>query len=188
MEYDRESDLRGQFNQFFEQLGISDLYSKLSNNQLIDLKKLLSCINNMITLRATDTFVLKLYQDGFIDSKEKTEILGKVHDQHANANGFDVQYVGSKKIIAEVKCNIPVNETSFGAAQEKGIVKDIDHLLNGKEKAKNINVHEFYKFMVILNCEHAQESMDKIIQKTEHVKRYTHPAELDTDNVFVIYV
>ena len=78
MEYDRESDLRGQFNQFFEQLGISDLYSKLSNNQLIDLKKLLSCINNMITLRATDTFVLKLYQDGFIDSKEKTEILGKV--------------------------------------------------------------------------------------------------------------
>ena len=188
MEYDRESDLRDQFNQFFEQLGISNLYSKLSNNQLIDLKKLLSCINNMITLRATDSFVLKIYQDGFIDSEAKKDIWDDVHDQHANVNGFDVHYNGSKKIVAEVKCNIPVNETSFGAAQEEGILKDIKHLLGGKEKEEIADIADYYKFMVILNCEHAQECMDKIIKKTEHVKRYTSPAELDKENVFVIFV
>lgn len=189
LEYNREKDLKEQFNQFFAQLGIKDLYSKLSNDQLIDLKKLLSCINNMITLRATDSFVLKLYQDGFIDSKEKVGI-GKIVDkQHANANGYDVKYVGDKKIIAEVKCNIPVNETSFGAAQERGIIKDIEHLLDGKKKKQPIkDIADYYKFMVILDCEHAQESMEKIIKKRENVKRYTSPAELDKENVYVIYV
>lgn len=189
LEYNREKDLKEQFNQFFAQLGIEDLYSKLSNDQLIDLKKLLSCINNMITLRATDSFVLKLYQDGFIDSKEKVGI-GKIVDkQHANANGYDVKYVGDKKIIAEVKCNIPVNETSFGAAQERGIIKDIEHLLDGKKKKQPIkDIADYYKFMVILDCEHAQESMEKIIKKRENVKLYTSPAELDKENVYVIYV
>ena len=189
LEYNREKDLKEQFNQFFAQLGIEDLYSKLSNDQLIDLKKLLSCINNMITLRATDSFVLKLYQDGFIDSKEKVGI-GKIVDkQHANANGYDVKYVGDKKIIAEVKCNIPVNETSFGAAQERGIIKDIEHLLDGKKKKQPIkDIADYYKFMVILDCEHAQESMEKIIKKREDVKLYTSPAELDKENVYVIYV
>ena len=42
--------------------------------------------------------------------------------------------------------------------------------------------------MVILNCKHTEESMEKIINKTKHIKRYTSPKELDTDNVFVIYV
>ena len=188
MTYDREIALKDQFNQFFDQLGITDLYSKLTNEQLIDLKKLLSCINNMITLRATDAFVLKIYRDGIISAAEKEEIWRNVNSQHANTNGFDVQYDGKKKIIAEVKCNIPVNGTSFGAAQEEGILDDIDHLLHGKAKANIADISAYYKFMVILNCEHAEESMDKIIHKSEHVKRYTSPAELDTNNVFVIYV
>lgn len=188
MAYDRGIELRSKFNQFFEQLGIEDLYSKLTNEQLIDLKKLLSCINNIITLRATDEFVLRLHRDGFITSAEKNDIWEAVHAQHANTNGFDVKYDGKKKIIAEVKCNIPVNGTSFGAAQEEGILDDIDHLLHGKAKANIQDISAYYKFMVILNCKHAEESMDKIINKTEHVKRYTSPEELDTYNVFVIYV
>lgn len=65
---------------------------------------------------------------------------------------------------------------------------DIDHLLHGKTKANIADISAYYKFMVILDCEHAEESMDKIIHKTEHVKRYTSPNELDTNNVFVIYV
>lgn len=189
MTYDREIALKDQFNQFFEQFGIVDLYSELSNNQLISLKKLLSCINNMITLRATDSFVLKIYQDGLISGLEKDAIWKDVHAQHANTNGFDVHFESKRtKIIAEIKCNIPVNGTSFGAAQEEGILDDIDHLLHGKAKANIADISAYYKFMVILDCEHAKESMDKIIHKTEHVKRYTFPNELDTNNVFVIYV
>ena len=135
MAYSRDNDLSRNFNNFFDKFGVKDLYSKLSGRDLINLKKLLSCINNIITLRATDAFVLKLYQDGFITSAEKDAIWKDVHTQHANTNGFDVRYDGRKKIIAEVKCNIPVNGTSFGAAQEDGILDNIDHLLHGKAKA-----------------------------------------------------
>ena len=136
-DYDRDETLKKQFDGFFEKLGIKDLYSKLSNEQLINLKKLLSCINNIITLRTTDAFVEKLFEDKFVSLKEKEEIFKKVRAQHANTNGYDVRYngeYGDKKIIAEVKCNIPVNKTSFGAAQEEGILADVHYLLTGKNK------------------------------------------------------
>ena len=130
-DYNRDETLKKQFDGFFKKLGIEDLYSKLSNEQLINLKKLLSCINNIITLRTTDAFVVKLFEDRFINLKEKEKILKKVREQHPNTNGYDVRYDGEyegKKIIAEVKCNIPVNKTSFGAAQEEGILNDIQLL------------------------------------------------------------
>lgn len=139
IDYNRDEALKEQFNDFFKQFGIEDLYSQLSNKQLINLKKLLSCINNIITLRTTDAFVEKLSEDKFITLEEKEKILTKVRAQHANTNGYDVRYdgeYGDKKIIAEVKCNIPVNKTSFGAAQEEGILDDIP-LAYRKEEREN---------------------------------------------------
>ena len=173
MAYSRDNDLSRNFNNFFDKFGVKDLYSKLSGRDLIELKKLLSCINNIITLRTTRDFVEKLYTD-----------------QHANANGFDVQYDGKdKKIIAEVKCNIPVNVTSFGAAQEEGILEDIDHLLNGKKKSDIPSVAPYYKFMVVMDCsEHIDECVAKIIKKSEHVKLYSPSEQLDTNNIYIMYV
>lgn len=187
----RDEELKQQFNNFFEQFRIKDLYSKLSNEQLINLKKLLSCINNIITLRTTDAFVEKLFEDKFVSLKEKEEIFKKVRAQHANTNGYDVRYdgeYGDKKIIAEVKCNIPVNKTSFGAAQEEGILADIHYLLTGKNKENIIDIASFYKFMVIMSWENIDICIEKIIKKTEYVKLYTNPSELDTENVFVVIV
>lgn len=189
IDYNRDEALKKQFNSFFEKLDIEDLYSKLSNEQLINLKKLLSCINNIITLRTTDAFVEKLFEDKFVSLKEKEEILKKVRAQHANTNGYDVRYdgeYGDKKIIAEVKCNIPVNKTSFGAAQEEGILDDIHHLLTGKKKENINDIASYYKFMVIMSWENIDICVDKIINKMEHVKLYTNPTEIDTENVFVV--
>jgi hypothetical protein len=191
LDYNRDEALKKQFNDFFKQFGIEDLYSQLSNEQLINLKKLLSCINNIITLRTTDAFVEKLFEDKFITQEEKEKILVKVREQHANTNGYDVRYngeYGNKKIIAEVKCNIPVNKSSFGAAQEEGILDDIHHLLIGKKKEKIDNIASYYKFMVILKWENIDICVDKIIKRTEHVKLYMNPSELDTENVFVVIV
>lgn len=189
--YNRDEALKEKFNGFFKQFGIKDLYSKLSNEQLINLKKLLSCINNIITLRTTDAFVEKLFEDKFVSLKEKEEILKKVRAQHANTNGYDVRYdgeYGDKKIIAEVKCNIPVNKTSFGAAQEEGILADIHYLLTGKKKENINDIASYYKFMVIMSWENIDICVDKIINKKEHVKLYTNPAEIDTENVFIVIV
>ena len=190
-DYNRDEELKQQFNNFFEQFRIKDLYSKLSNEQLINLKKLLSCINNIITLRTTDAFVEKLFEDKFVSLKEKEEIFKKVRAQHANTNGYDVRYDGEyedKKIIAEVKCNIPVNKTSFGAAQEEGILADIHYLLTGKNKENIIDIASYYKFMVIMSWKNIDICIEKIIKKTERVKLYTNPSELDTENVFVVIV
>ena len=190
LDYNRDEALKKQFNDFFKQFGIEDLYSQLSNEQLINLKKLLSCINNIITLRTTDAFVEKLFEDKFITQEEKEKILTKVREQHANTNGYDIRYEKGvdKKIIAEVKCNIPVNKTSFGAAQEEGILDDIDHLLTGKKKEKIDDIASYYKFMVILRWENIDICVDKIIKRTEHVKLYMNSSELDTKNVFVVIV
>ena len=190
MAYSRDKDLKQNFNEFFGKFGVNDLYSKLSGRDLIELKKVLSCINNIITLRTTRDFVEKLYADGFLTKSEREQILEDVDSQHANANGFDVQYDGkNKKIIAEVKCNIPVNVTSFGAAQEEGILEDIEHLLKGKKKSDIPSVAPYYKFMVVMDCsDHIDECVAKIIKKTEHVKLYSPAEHLDTNNIYIMYV
>jgi hypothetical protein len=41
-------------------------------------------------------------------------------------------------VVAEVKCNIPINAgCRYGAAQQKGLTKDIEGLLKGKKPSKN---------------------------------------------------
>lgn len=84
MAYSRDNDLKQNFNNFFDKFGVKDLYSKLSGRDLIELKKLLSCINNIITLRTTRDFVEKLYTDGFLTNSEREQIqkdveIGRAH-------------------------------------------------------------------------------------------------------------
>ena len=188
---DRQKELKNQFNGFFSKHNIQDLYGQLSVRELIELKKIFSCINNIITLRATIAFVHQLFKDGFISNEEQRKIIDSVNGQHANTNGFDVQYDEEqrKKIIAEVKCNIPVEKTAFGPAQTDGIIKDIQHLQDGKSKAKIKDTSDYYKFMVILDCdEKVRGCMRKIIDKQNMVKEYTTPNDLDKEHVFVTYV
>ena len=187
----REAELKNQFNKFFQNHHIENLYDQLSVEEMIELKKVVSCIHNIITLRATVAFVNKLYNDHFLTIDEKEDIIKEVNGQHANTNGFDVKYERNddRKIIAEVKCNIPVDKTSFGPAQKDGIVKDIKNLLEGKKKEDMIDTSIFYKFMVILDCaENVRGCTQKIIDKQERVKIYDSPNNLDRDNVFVVYI
>lgn len=191
MTIDRQKELKKQFNEFFSRHNIQNFYEQLSVKELIELKKLFSCINNIITLRATIAFVNQLFTDGFISKEEQLEIIDAVNGQHACTNGFDVQYEGEqgRKFIAEVKCNIPVDKTAFGPAQKDEIIKDIKHLQNGKSKAKISDTSQYYKFMVILDCaENIRECMQKIIAKQTNVTTYSSADELNKEDVFVVYV
>lgn len=40
----------------------------------------------------------------------------------------------------------------------------------------------------LMSWENIDICIEKIIKKTEHVKLYTNPSELDTENVFVVIV
>lgn len=189
----REKELKQQLDTFFRKFGIAGFYDRLSNADFVELKKILSCINNVITLRATIDLVDRLYNDRIISLTEYEAILKEVDSQHANTNGFDVQhtFTGRKDvigIIAEVKCNIPVNGTSFGAAQLEGLEDDVEHLLKGKTKA-NIEVKNCYKFMAILNAnEHIRECVNKVFRENAYVKDYNPCTPLSTSYVYIVYV
>lgn len=190
----RENELQEQLDSFFKnRFGIIGFYEKLTCADFVGLKKILSCINNVITLLATKAFVHRLYADGRISQKDQATIWDDVNGQHANTNGYDVRYdfPGKKPvdgIIAEVKCNIPVNGNSFGAAQIEGIEEDVEHLLHGKKKGM-VEVGNYYKFMVILAAnEHIQECVEKVFRGNPNVQEYSSTSKLSVQNVYVVYV
>lgn len=171
----REQELKSKFNKVIKtvleskignDLEDDDFYGKISFEGLVELKKAISHINNIITLKVTNCFISKLQEGGVISHDQEIEMKQKVNEISANANGYDIRYE-AKKILAEVKCNIPVNGNTFGSKQEEGIIYDIDGLLNGKTKGSVENTSEYYKFMVFLNANGVQESVKKILNKPD---------------------
>ena len=195
--YNRKDDLSGAFNSFWQEALNSkeDYYSKLTLKEFVNLKKAITNINNIITMLVTESFVKTLHKDGVISTSQQSEMLEQLFETHANTNGFDVEYsAGQMKIVAEVKCNIPVNETSFGAAQENSIMEDVDHLFHSKKKSDltSEDIQDFYKFMVFLDVENVRVSTQKLIRKLTkkglNVTEYTLKTKLQKDIVYFIYI
>ena len=195
--YNRKDDLSSAFNDFWQEALNSnkDYYSKLTLKEFVHLKKAITNINNIITMLVTESFVKTLHKDGVISTPQQSEMLEQLFETHANTNGFDVEYsAGQMKIVAEVKCNIPVNETSFGAAQENSIMEDVDHLFHSKKKSDltSEDIQDFYKFMVFLDVENVRVSTQKLIRKLTkkglNVTEYTPKTKLQKDIVYFIYI
>ncbi len=195
--YNRKDDLSSAFNSFWQEALNSkeDYYSKLTLKEFVHLKKAITNINNIITMLVTESFVKTLHKDGVISTPQQSEMLEQLFETHANTNGFDVEYsAGQMKIVAEVKCNIPVNETSFGAAQENSIMEDVDHLFHSKKKSDltSEDIQDYYKFMVFLDVENVRVSTLKLIRKLTkkglNVTEYTPKTKLQKDIVYFIYI
>ena len=195
--YNRKDDLSSAFNSFWQEALNSkeDYYSKLTLKEFVHLKKAITNINNIITMLVTESFVKTLHKDGVISTSQQSEMLEQLFETHANTNGFDVEYsAGQMKIVAEVKCNIPVNETSFGAAQENSIMEDVDHLFHSKKKSDltSEDIQDYYKFMVFLDVENVRVSTQKLIRKLTkkglNVTEYTPKTKLQKDIVYFIYI
>ena len=195
--YNRKDDLSSAFNSFWQEALNSkeDYYSKLTLKEFVHLKKAITNINNIITMLVTESFVKTLHKDGVISTPQQSEMLEQLFETHANTNGFDVEYsAGQMKIVAEVKCNIPVNENSFGAAQENSIMEDVDHLFHSKKKSDltSEDIQDYYKFMVFLDVEKVRVSTQKLIRKLTkkglNVTEYTPKTKLQKDIVYFIYI
>lgn len=195
--YNRKDDLSSAFNSFWQEALNSkeDYYSKLTLKEFVNLKKAITNINNIITMLVTESFVKTLHKDGVISTPQQSEMLEQLFETHANTNGFDVEYsAGQMKIVAEVKCNIPVNENSFGAAQENSIMEDVDHLFHSKKKSNltSEDIQDYYKFMVFLDVENVRVSTQKLIRKLTkkglNVTEYTPKTKLQKDIVYFIYI
>lgn len=64
----REIKLAQELNGFMYNFGLENFYSKLSIDKILQLKQILSDINNIITLRVTRLFVDFLLHEGIIDN------------------------------------------------------------------------------------------------------------------------
>lgn len=196
----RTSSLASSFNDFFNRtVGTvdTDYYGRLSAADYVELKIILSNINNIITLHVTLAFAEWLYGCGIVDAGQYAAIRAGIEDSNANANGYDVQFYGkigaASGLVAEVKCNIPVGDDRFGAAQLANLKKDIDGLMHGKAKAKGMDPKNCLKFLVLLDdgkrvrkaAEHFVDSMRRHGSPIIVADRLE-PSALLTDTVYVI--
>lgn len=150
VEHQREEHLKEELNKSLEKLtGYKEDYSsKMGMDELTDLKKTLSDIHNLITLKATLLFCDFLVKQELINETEKFELQNKIRSISPNSTGYDIFYE-KRKIVAEIKCNIPSlknNGKRYGGGQDTGIKKDIRSLLTGKKNKQTIG---FLKFMGI---------------------------------------
>lgn len=170
MDFSREIHLKNQFNDFWSKIfeEQKDYFSQISGNDLHVLKAALSNINNIITYNTTIRFIEYISQRLNIDETEKTIMLSFVKSCKPNANGFDIEYTGEINIIAEIKCNRPINgENRFGSAQKDSITKDIQSLFNGKSKSSlaQAQITDYYKFMVFYRFDYkTDEAVENYIK------------------------
>lgn len=186
---DRERNLADKFNKASCEIFKSEKkYKDLKISDFIELKNVLSNIHNIITMKVTQAFIDKLKEDEFIFPDQATRMKEVVNGTSANANGYDVRHDEStkldnvkkfkyrdRKILAEVKCNLPYNKSTFGSGQIDGIIDDIKGLLKGKTK-EEIKTDDYYKFMVFLSYENGEgksveESVKNLINSLSDDKK-----------------
>lgn len=185
----------------------TSLKEKINLSDLLELKRALNPINNMITKELTIKFIKNLKNifantPGSLPNELKNtdELLKDNAAVNVNANGYDFF---KNPIIAEVKANIPYAGNKYGASQKSGLTKDINGLLDAKEK-KGGDKHElslkvYYKFLVILDYNHyGYSSVDAVEElKKSYEKKYNlndklvildinKPVKLDKDHVYIV--
>lgn len=189
--------LKNQLKSFIDDLGCNgyDIVSKIKLTNLISLKKIISNVNNILTVNAAEIFVEKLKEYGFIEEEQKEAMRIQLSNTNPNAKGYDVQYDGEKeekKILAEVKCNIP-NGMHFGGNKDSKIKEDIIHLFDGKN---GINTNDYYKFFVVMKCDNIDKCMNVLIdsfykeheKKRDKIKFYKEGMVLDKECIYVVFV
>ena len=165
----------------------NDFYKHLTFKTLINLKKVLSNINNLITLKTSVAFVDFLCEINKIESEIASNVIKEINKTNANTNGYDIVCKnGSFPFIAEVKCNIPCGQKGekYGAAQIASIKTDLEGLRNGKKKTLELNLKEYFRFMVVLEC----DGIDKAIEglECEDVKIWNDKLEINKDNIYIV--
>lgn len=185
--YSRQLDFEERFNRYWNQAlktNDVDYLKRLTINDLVEMKKAISNINNLITLKVTIGFIDEICRLGVVNNEQAERMRKEVDEQHPNTNGFDVQDKECR-IIAEIKCNIPVGEKSFGAAQKNALKKDLQGLRNGKTKGDIDNVGNYYKFMVIQDVSNARLAMKELYGDdcVELVDK-----NIDTDHIYIVYI
>ncbi|WP_028987419.1 hypothetical protein [Thermicanus aegyptius] len=196
--YNRETELKEGFNRFIADKitgSNNDYYSRLSVEDFEDIKTTLKDIHNILTYKTTIRF-LDWLSDGFPFVKEKYQVyLDQVLNTKPSNNGYDLMVIGDIKIVAEIKCNKPINNGYvFGSNQKRGIIDDIKGLLTGKTKMKSLDPTEAYKFLVIYDFgDHTLSAAQHLIKNLpadlkDTVTIYEKDQPLTLDKVYIVFI
>ncbi|WP_317967798.1 hypothetical protein [Paenibacillus sp. CCS19] len=196
--YNRESELKARFNRFVADKitgNPDDYYSKLSVEDFEDIKTTLKDIHNIITYRTTIHFI-EWVSERFPYVRENYQVyLDQVLNTKPSDNGYDLVVTGDINVIAEIKCNKPINNGfKFGAQQKTGLIKDIYGLLEGKTKVKSINPDEAFKFLVIYDFgDHTLLAAQHLIKNLsadlkDKVSLYKEEDALELNKVYIVFI
>ena len=150
--YERENFLKLQFNEVWSSIlkEKKDYYSYMDEHSLDLLKNAVTNLKDINTLKTTLAYINNLKNVFDITDKEVNAIEESVRTTSPHYEGYDVEHKGAINIIAEIKCNMPVNNSNkFETVQINEIKRDLEYLIHGKEKSKIKNIDGFYKFLVI---------------------------------------
>jgi len=200
MGYNREIELKEKLNSFLvNKLKIpeEDYYANLNRDGLLELKSILSGINNIFTLKVSIAFIEWVSDFLQLNKKVKEKIITDFINTKPNTNGYDIELDSSCKLVAEVKCNVPINKGKiYGSRQKSNIEKDIKNLLNGKIKSK-IKPNGFFKFMVFLDTEEIRDATKLFVQNQTKYQdelvfleknKFQKDDIKDGDKVYIVFV
>lgn len=189
--YQRDEALRQRINAFLQdafQLPADNYYGKLNLISLLGMKSALSDINNALTVRLTLGFVDWVVDALSLDQNASLKLRADVLSSKPSSNGYDVLCVAPIPLIAEVKCNVPINGgLKYGAAQKAGILNDINALQMGKSKA-SFPGKDTLKFMVFLDLPEVKAANEHLIASNSKISkafRILKPGEVPDDPTVV---
>ena len=122
--YNRTINLLDKYTQFIKSITTKDIENNLTLDKLIELKSILSDINNIMTLISTRSIATKISDILSFKNEDRKRVFNVIDNQKPNTNGFDIRIDSPVKILVEVKCNSLIHNKKFGAAQINAILED----------------------------------------------------------------
>lgn len=189
-------DIKEAFNTFWSDFfnNEQDYYGNMPLEQLVQLKMIVSKINNLITYNATLLAADLIGDILSLPEFDRNSLAALIQATNVNANGYDIEYTGTHSFVCEVKGTIPAgNKDKFGAAQEVEIRKDFKGLIEGKSKS-NINLSNYYKFMCFYsNGDNSIAAVRSIVNKLNmtmdnKIVVWAGQETLDFDKIYVFMV
>ena len=154
--YNRTINLFDKYAKFIRSINTEDIESNFTLYRLIELKSILSDINNIMTLISTRSIATKILSILSLNNEDRERILNVIDNQKPNSNGFDIRIDSPVKILVEVKCNSLIHNKKFGAAQINAILDDARKLR--LESSRNMKVRksiqdtkDYIKIIAIVN-------------------------------------
>lgn len=194
--YTRSQDLIQKYLNFIKTIREDNESQHITIERLLELKTVLSNVNNVLTLIATLAATKKITDSLGYNEQDKKKSIEKIEKKKANSNGFDIEIEDSvgMNILAEVKCNMLIHGKKLGAQQMTGILNDVRKLRNespDKDRKKiTIDTSKYIKLIVIVDTFHGKlNNVIESIKKEDYIKTLESWASLknltDFENVYL---